>query len=109
VTKVLYEATKGLYMDLISLAQQFLERLNDLNCYFLYFPEENPKKLDRDEIIEMWDQTKAVDLELHEAMVNANIDIFEISYGEYVSHFKSLELEKIRHTQLSRSGYSISS
>jgi hypothetical protein len=35
--------------------------------------------------------------EWHEAMVNANIDIFEISYEEYVSYFKHLEnLEKIR-------------
>jgi hypothetical protein len=32
-------------------------------------------------------------------MVNANIDIFEMSYEESVSYFKRLEnLEKIRHT-----------
>jgi hypothetical protein len=70
--------------------------LNDLNRYLLYFPEENPKQLDQDEIIEILDQAKAP--EWHEAMVNANIDIFEMSYEESVS-FKCLEsLEKIRHT-----------
>jgi hypothetical protein len=50
--------------------------LNDLNCYLLYFPEENPKQLDQDEIIEILYQAKAVDLEWHEEIVNANIDIF---------------------------------
>jgi hypothetical protein len=40
-----------------------------------------------------------MDPEWHEAMVNANIDIFEISYEESVSYFKRLEnLEKIRRT-----------
>jgi hypothetical protein len=39
-----------------------------------------------------------VDPEWHEAMVNANIDSFEMSYEESVSYFKRLEnLEKIRH------------
>jgi hypothetical protein len=34
-------------------------------------------------------------------MVNANIDIFEMSYEESVSYFKHLEnLEKIRHTNI---------
>jgi hypothetical protein len=43
------------------------------------------------------DQAKAP--EWHEAMVNANIDIFEMSYEESVSFFKRLEnLEKIRRT-----------
>jgi hypothetical protein len=73
--------------------------LNDIYRYLLYFPEENPKKLDQDEIIEILDQAKAMDTEWHEAMVNANIDIFERSYEEYVSYFKRLEnLEKIRRT-----------
>jgi hypothetical protein len=50
-------------------------------------------------IIEILDQAKARDPEWHEAMVNAFIDIFEISYEESVSYFKCLEnLEKIRHT-----------
>jgi hypothetical protein len=63
----------------------------------LYFPEENPKQLDQDEIIEILDQAKAP--EWHEAMVNANIDIFEMTYEESVSYFKRLEnLEKIRRT-----------
>ena len=62
--------------------QQFVERLNDLNCYLLYFPEEPPKQLDQDEIIEILDQAKAP--EWHEAMVALNIDIFEMSYEESV-------------------------
>jgi hypothetical protein len=54
----------------------------------LYFPEENPKKLDQDEIIEILDQSKAWDTEWYEAMINDNIDHFEISYEESVSCFK---------------------
>jgi hypothetical protein len=43
------------------------------------------------------DQDKAP--EWHEVMVNAIIDIFEMSYEESVSYFKHLEnLEKIRRT-----------
>jgi hypothetical protein len=84
-------------MGLNTSVQQFKERLNDLNRYLLYFPEENPKQLDQDEIIEILDQNKAP--EWHKTMVNASIDIFEISYEESVSYFKHLEnLEKIRHT-----------
>jgi hypothetical protein len=86
-------------MGLNTSVQQFVERLNDLNCYMLYFPEENPKQLDQDEIIEILDQAKAMDPEWHEAMVNSNIDIFEISNAEYVSYFKRLDnLEKFRRT-----------
>jgi hypothetical protein len=73
--------------------------LNDLNRYLSYFPEENPKQLDQDEIIEILDQAKAWDPDRHEAMVNANIDIFEMTYEESVSYSKRLEtLEKIRRT-----------
>jgi hypothetical protein len=75
----------GLYMGLNTSVAQFVERLNDLNCYLLYFPEENPKQLDQDEIIEILDQANARYPEWHEAMVNANIDIFEMSYEESVS------------------------
>jgi hypothetical protein len=46
---------RGLYMGLNTSVQQFVERLNDLNRYLLYFPEENPKQLDQDEIIEILD------------------------------------------------------
>jgi arsenate reductase-like glutaredoxin family protein len=61
------------------------------------FPEENPKQLDQNEIIEILDQAKAP--KWHEAMVNTNIDIFEMTYEESVSYFKHLEnLEKIRCT-----------
>jgi hypothetical protein len=71
--------------------------MNVLNRYLLYFPEEHPKQLDQDKIIEISDQAKAP--EWHEAMVNANINIFEISYEEYTSYFKLFEnLEKIRRT-----------
>jgi hypothetical protein len=73
--------------------------MNDLNRYLLYFPEESPKQLDQDEIIEILDQAKARNPEWHEAMVDANIDIFEMSYEESVSYFKRLDnLEKIRRT-----------
>jgi hypothetical protein len=64
-------------MGLNTSVQQFVERhrLNDLNRYLLYFPEENPKQLDQDEIIEILDQAKAP--EWHEAMVNAHIDFLK--------------------------------
>jgi hypothetical protein len=60
-------------MGLNTSAQQFVERLNYLTFYLLYFPEENHKQLDQDEIIEILDQAKAP--EWHGVMVNANIDI----------------------------------
>jgi hypothetical protein len=48
-------------------------------------------------MIEILDQAKAP--EWHEAMMNANIDIFEMTDEESVSYFKRLEnLEKIRRT-----------
>jgi hypothetical protein len=50
-------------MGLNTPAQQFVGRLNDLNRYLLYFPEEKPKQLDQDEIIEISDQAKARDPE----------------------------------------------
>jgi antitoxin component HigA of HigAB toxin-antitoxin module len=71
-------------MDLNASIQQFVERLHDINRYLLHFPEENAKQLDQYEIIEILYQAKAS--EWHEAMVSANIDIFEISYEEYVSY-----------------------
>jgi hypothetical protein len=83
---------RSLYMGHNKSVQQFVERLNDLNRFLLYFPEENPKHLDQNEIIETLDQAKERDPEWHEAMVNANIDIFEISYEKSVSYFKRLEL-----------------
>jgi hypothetical protein len=83
-----YYMRRDIYMGLNKYVHQFVERLNDLNRYLLYFPEENPKQLD---------QAKAP--EWHEAMVNAKIDIFEIYYEESVSYFKHLEnLEKISCT-----------
>jgi hypothetical protein len=50
-------------MGLNTSVQQFVERLNDLNRYLLYFPEENPNQFDQDEIIEILDQAKARDPE----------------------------------------------
>jgi hypothetical protein len=92
-----YYMRRGLYMALNTSEQQFIERLNDLNRYLFYVPEENPKQLDQDEIIEILDQAEAP--KWHEAMVNANIDIFEMTYKDSVSYFQHLEnLEKIRHT-----------
>jgi hypothetical protein len=64
----------------------------------MYIPKEISTQLNQDEIIETLDQANAP--ERHEAMVNANIDIFEISYEESVSYFKHLEnLEKIGRTK----------
>jgi hypothetical protein len=37
-----YYMRQGLYMGLNTSVQQFVERLNGLNSYLLYFPEENP-------------------------------------------------------------------
>jgi hypothetical protein len=65
----------------------------------LYFPEENSKQLDKDEVIEILDQTKASYPEWHEAVVDTNIDNFQMSDKESVCYFRSLEnLEKIRRT-----------
>jgi hypothetical protein len=71
--------------------------LNYFNRYLLYFPEEHPKQLDQDKINEILDQAKAS--KWNEAMVNANIEIFEMSYEKSVSYFKRLEnMEKVRRT-----------
>jgi hypothetical protein len=59
VQKYYMRQPRGLCMGLNTLVQQFVERLNDLNRYQLYFPEENPKQLDQDEIIEILYQAKA--------------------------------------------------
>jgi hypothetical protein len=84
-------------MVLNTSVQQFVERLNDLNRYLLYFLKENPKQLDQDEIIVIYGQAKAH--EWHKVIVNAKIDIFKMSYEESVSYFKCLEnLEKIKRT-----------
>jgi hypothetical protein len=65
----------------------------------LKIPVQHPKQLDQIEIIDFLDQVKAVDPEWHEAMVNAKIFMFEMSYGESISYFKRLEnLENIRCT-----------
>jgi hypothetical protein len=53
VQKYYMSQSRGLYMGLNTSVQQFVERLNDINRYLLYFPGENPKQLDQDEIIEI--------------------------------------------------------
>ena len=69
-----YYMRRGLFLGQNMSVQTFVERLNELNSYLLYLPEENPKQLDQDEIIEILDQANAP--EWHAAMVAANIDIF---------------------------------
>jgi hypothetical protein len=65
-------------------------------CIFL---KKTPKQLYQDQIIEILDRVKARDPKWHEAMVNANTNIFEMTCEESVSYFKRLEnLEKIRRT-----------
>jgi hypothetical protein len=99
VQKYYMRQPRGLCIDHNTSIQQFVERLNDLNRYLLYFPEENTNQLDQDEIIEILDQAKAMHPEWNEAMVNANIENYEKPYEESVSYFKCLEnLEKIRRT-----------
>jgi hypothetical protein len=66
VQKYYMRQPRDLYMGLTTSVQQFVEMLNDFNRYLLYFPEENHKQLDQDEIIEILDQTKAWYLEWHE-------------------------------------------
>jgi hypothetical protein len=53
VQKYYMRQERGLYTGLNTSVQQFVERLNDLNRYLLYFPEDNPKQLNQDEIIEI--------------------------------------------------------
>jgi hypothetical protein len=71
---------RHLSMVLNTSVHQFVERFNDINPYLLYFTEENPKQLDQDEIIEIFDQAKDRNPEWHESMVNTNIEIFEKFY-----------------------------
>jgi hypothetical protein len=78
-------------MDNNTSLQQFVESSNELNRYLFYFPEEYPRKLDQDEIIEILDHAKAVNHERYEMMVNAIAVIFEMSYEELISYIKLLE------------------
>jgi hypothetical protein len=58
-------------------------RLNNLSFYILNFPEEIPKKKQK-EVIELLDPSKNRDPEWHEAMINDNIDILEMSFMGYL-------------------------
>ena len=92
-----YYMRRCLFMGPNITVQQFVERLNELNRYLLFFPEECPTPLTQDEIIEILDQAKPPNW--HEAMVSANIDIFEMDYKSAISYFIRLEnLDKIRRT-----------
>jgi hypothetical protein len=72
-----YYMRRGLFLGQNVCVQMFVERLNR---YLRYFPEEQPKQLDQDEIIEILDWAKAPDW--HAAMVVSNIDIFFMSNEE---------------------------
>jgi hypothetical protein len=50
----------GLYLGLNTAIQKFVEWLNDHNRYLLYFPVENAKLFDQNEIIEIFDHTKTI-------------------------------------------------
>jgi transposase InsO family protein len=90
-----YYMRRCLFMGPNTTVQQFIERLNELNRYLLFFPEENPSPLNQDEVIEILDQAKPPNW--HEAMISANIDIFEMDYESAISYFIRLEnLDKIR-------------
>ena len=90
-----YYMRRCLFMGPTTTVQQFVERLNELNCYLLFFPEEYPTPLTQDEIIEILDQAKPPNW--HEAMISANIDIFKMDYEAAISYFIRLEnLDKIR-------------
>jgi hypothetical protein len=54
------------------------QSLNGLNYYLLHFLEKISQALDQD---------KARNPKWHEAMIDANIDIFEMSHKESVSYF----------------------
>jgi hypothetical protein len=56
-----------------------------------YFPEDNPKPLYQDKMIEILYQTMAEAPKWHEPMANANIKICEMSPEKSVSDFKLLE------------------
>jgi hypothetical protein len=47
IQKYYIRQPRGLYMGLNLSVQQFVDRLNDLNCYLLYLHEENSKQLDQ--------------------------------------------------------------
>jgi hypothetical protein len=65
-----------------------------LTVIYYFFPEEVPTPLTQDEIIEILDQAKPPNW--HEAMISANIDIFEMDYESAISYFMQLEnLDKI--------------
>jgi hypothetical protein len=78
-----YCMRRGLFLGQNLSVQMFVERLKEFNRYLLYFPEEHPKQLDQDEIIEILNQVKAP--AWHAAMVAANLDIFLMSYEVSVS------------------------
>ena len=87
-----YYMRRCLFMGPSTTVKQFVEKLNDLNSYLLYFPEEYPMQLNQDNIIKILDQDKSP--EWHEAMISANIDIFKMDYKESVAYFICLETQR---------------
>jgi hypothetical protein len=55
-----------------------------MDRYLLYFPEEIPTHLDKNEIIEVLDDSKFPEWDA--AMIFANIDTFEMNYEEVSSY-----------------------
>jgi hypothetical protein len=62
-----YYMRRCLFLGPNTMVQQFVERLNELNHYLLFFPQEYPTPLTQDEIIEIFYQAKPPNW--HEAMV----------------------------------------
>jgi hypothetical protein len=89
-----YYMRRCLFMGPNTTVQQFVERLNELHQYLLFFPEECPTPLTQHEIIEILDQAKPPNW--HKVMVSANIDIIEMDYESAILYFICLEnLDKI--------------
>jgi hypothetical protein len=59
-----YYMRRGLFLGQNMSMHMFVERLNELNRYLLYFPEGHPTPLDQDEIIKIFDQAKATEWRL---------------------------------------------
>jgi hypothetical protein len=66
-----YYMKRGLFLGDNMTLQTFVGRHNELKRCLLYFPKENPKQFDQDDIVKILDQAKAP--EWHAAMVAANI------------------------------------
>lgn len=66
--------------------QLFYKHLNALNCYLLYFPDDSPRQLNKEDIAEILDC--AILAEWHDTIVKANIDTFAKDLDETVSYLR---------------------